>query len=70
MDGHVFKIGDFVRLRTPGVATRGTVYQVRQCLPPGPDGDALYRIKALEDLHERMAKQSELMPLATPQPRR
>ena len=49
MESHVFKVGDLVRLRTPGVSTPGTVYQVRQCLPAGPDGDVLYRVKAYQD---------------------
>jgi hypothetical protein len=69
-DGHVFKVGDFVRLRTPGVSTPGTVYQVRQCLPAGPDGDVLYRVKASQELHERIARQAELIAMAAPQPRR
>jgi hypothetical protein len=42
------------------------VYQVRQCLPPGLDGDVLYRIKRFEDLHERIAKQCELIGMAAP----
>jgi uncharacterized protein YjbJ (UPF0337 family) len=67
MQGHVFKVGDIVRLRTSGMAGRGAVYHVRQCLPAGPDGDVLYRVKAEEELHERIARQTELVPLAAPQ---
>ena len=70
MESHLFKVGDFVRLRTPGVSTPGTVYQVRQCLPAGPDGDVLYRVKADQELHERIARQAELIAMAAPQPRR
>ena len=69
MESHVFKVGDLVRLRTPGVSTPGTVYQVRQCLPAGPDGDVLYRVKAYQELHERIARQAELIAMAAPQPR-
>ena len=54
----------------PEFSTPGTVYQVRQCLPAGPDGDVLYRVKAFEELHERIARQAELIAMAAPQPRR
>jgi hypothetical protein len=67
MRGHLFRVGDFVRLRPPGTGAPGTVYHVRQCLPAGPDGDLLYRVKAAEKSHERIAWESDLLPLAAPQ---
>ena len=67
MKGHVFRVGDTVRFRTSSAAVRGMVYVVRQCLPAGPDGEVLYRVKAAEELHERIACQADLIALAAPQ---
>jgi hypothetical protein len=55
--GHKFKIGQLVnylgRERAPGV------YQVTHLLPP--EGKMFrYRIKNINELHERVAKESEL----------
>ena len=57
MRGHKFKIGQLVyylsRERVPGV------YQITQLLPP--EGDEFqYRIKNVNEPHERVAKESEL----------
>jgi hypothetical protein len=57
MSGHKFKIGQLVnyhgRERAPGV------YQITQLLPP--EGDEFqYRIKNINEPHERVAKESEL----------
>ena len=57
MSGHKFKIGQLVtyhgRERAPGV------YQITQLLPP--EGDEFqYRIKNVNEPHERVAKESEL----------
>jgi hypothetical protein len=57
MSGHKFKIGQLVnyhsRERVPGV------YQITQLLPP--EGDEFqYRIKNINEPHERVAKESEL----------
>jgi hypothetical protein len=56
MSGHKFKIGQLVnylgRDRAPGV------YQVTQLLPP--EGEELqYRIKNINEPHERVAKERE-----------
>ena len=54
---HKFKIGQLVnyhgRDRAPGV------YQVTQLLPP-EDGECQYRIKNINEPHERVAKEREL----------
>ena len=57
MSGHKFKIGQLVnyhgRERAPGV------YQITQLLPP--EGDEFqYRIKNINEPHQRVAKESEL----------
>ena len=57
MTGHKFKIGQLVnylgRERSPGV------YQVTHLLPPA--GEAFqYRIKNVNEPHERVAKENEL----------
>jgi hypothetical protein len=70
MAEHKFQVGQIVRLRSPGAAGPGTVFEVRQKLPAGPDGEVVYRIKALHEAHERMAKESELLPATAPQPGR
>ena len=57
MSGHKFKIGQLVnylgRDRAPGV------YQVTQLLPP-EDKEFQYRIRNINEPHERVAKESEL----------
>ena len=60
------KSGTSFGSRTSEMAVCGAIYNVRQCLPDGPDGDVLYRVKADEELHERIARQTDLVPLAAP----
>ncbi len=57
---HKFKVGDIVTMRS--AANRnvpGGVYEVTKQLPER-DGEFEYRIKSVNELHERVAQQSEL----------
>jgi hypothetical protein len=57
VSGHKFKIGQFVNYR--GRQSASGVYQVTQLLPP--EGEAFqYRIKNVNEPHERVAKEHEL----------
>ncbi len=62
---HKFRVGESVHL-TAGIYVRGrvtSVYKVTQLLPS--DGDEQqYRIKSDTEPHERVAKQSQLEPVA------
>ena len=70
MGAHIFRVGDLVRLRNPGLAAPGNAYEVRQRLAAAPDGDLLYRVKYVQELHDRIVKESELTPAAAPPLRR
>ena len=57
MSGHKYKIGQLVNYLGRDAASG--VYQVTQLLPP--EGEAFqYRIKNVNEPHERVAKESEL----------
>jgi len=58
---HRYKAGQRVRF-SPGAANRtaaGT-YEVTRQLPAGDDGERQYRIKNVQEQHERVVKESEL----------
>jgi hypothetical protein len=57
VSGHKFKIGQFVNYL--GRQSASGVYQVTQLLPP--EGEAFqYRVKNVNEPHERVAKEHEL----------
>jgi hypothetical protein len=61
VSAHKFRIGQNV-LYTSGPYGRGNasaVYKVTQLLPPEGD-DQQYRIKCVDEPHERVAKESQL----------
>jgi hypothetical protein len=59
MPSHKFKVGDVVILK-PGFSRNvpGGVYEVVKHLPS--DGEHEYRIKSANELHERVARESEI----------
>ncbi len=58
MRRHKFKVGQLVHyLRRGGVFG---VYQVTQLLPPAEDEVFQYRIKSVNEAHERVVKENEL----------
>jgi hypothetical protein len=61
MPSHKFRVGDVV-LPMPAVSQNiaGGTYQVTRLLPENR-GEFEYRIKNLEEPHERVARESELM---------
>jgi hypothetical protein len=62
MAGHRFRIGQIVNYRPASRAQdapRGA-YEITGRLPQGNDGQFEYRIKHSSELHERIAKESEL----------
>ena len=61
MSEHKFRVGQSVNyLSGPhGRGPRGDVFKIIQCLPP-QGGDYQYRIRAANEPHDRVAKESEL----------
>jgi hypothetical protein len=66
---HKFTVGQLVELapRVLRVAAGGR-YEVRQLMPTldNEPGDPVYRIKSVEEKHERVALESDLTPFARP----
>ena len=65
MDAHKFKVGQTVSF-TSGPFGRGStdaIYTVTQLLPPEGD-DRQYRIKNVDEPHERVVKESQLNRIA------
>ena len=63
MSAHKFRIGQMVTYRPiqPGVdAPPDGAFMVTARLPEGTDGQFEYRIRNLNEQHERVAKESEL----------
>jgi hypothetical protein len=60
---HKLKIGQIVhyRPRNPRQNTLGGAYAIINLLPQGGDGEFEYRIRSLEERHELVARESELM---------
>jgi hypothetical protein len=58
---HKFKVGQTVRYTSGpyGRGSDGGVYQVTKLLPPEGD-DRQYRIKSVNEPHERVVKESQL----------
>jgi hypothetical protein len=65
--GHKFKIGRLVLFYPKGKGlpqldpARGT-YQVIRRMPPAEDGEFQYEIRSNREGHNRVAKESELIP--------
>ena len=61
MSEHKFRVGQSVNyLSGPhGRGPRRDVFKIIQCLPP-QSGDYQYRIRAANETHDRVAKESEL----------
>lgn len=61
MARHRFKVGQVVSFTParPGVPTAGRRYQIVRLLPP-EGGEFQYRVKAIGETFERMAKENEL----------
>ena len=61
MSEHKFRVGQSVNyLSGPhGRGPRSDVFKIIQCLPP-QSGDYQYRIRAANEPHDRVAKESEL----------
>jgi hypothetical protein len=64
MTEHNFKIGLLVQFYPKGRpdAPRGT-YQIIKRLPAASDGEFQYEIRSSVEEHNRVAKESELMPV-------
>ena len=60
MDTHKFRVGQSVRYTSRGIAISPGVYTVIALLRAGDDGDFKYRIRHSDEIHERVAKESEL----------
>ncbi|MGE0425702.1 MAG: hypothetical protein AB7O88_25810 [Reyranellaceae bacterium] len=60
MHAHKFKVGDYVRVapRTVGAVPAGRYQVVRQMPPEGAQNQ--YRVRYVDDGHERMVKESDL----------
>jgi hypothetical protein len=58
MSGHKFKIGQLVRYLGRDASTG--LYQVPQLLPLDESGALQYRIRNVNEPHERMVKEHEL----------
>jgi hypothetical protein len=54
---HKFKIGQWVSYAAPG--ERRTIYTVTQLLPP-EGGGRRYRIKSVDEPHERVVRETEI----------
>jgi len=61
MSAHKFSIGQSVRYASRGVSTSPGVYTIIALLPQGDDGEFKYRIRHSDEIHERVAKESELI---------
>jgi hypothetical protein len=61
MPDHKFHIGETVQL-TPSIRRRasGGVYEVTKQLPDSSAGEYEYRIKSINEPHERVVRESEL----------
>ena len=61
MPDHKFHIGETVQL-TPSIRRKasGGVYEVTKKLPDSSAGEYEYRIKSINEPHERVARESEL----------
>jgi hypothetical protein len=57
MSDHKFKVGQPVGFR--GGGSRTDVFKIMQCLPP-QGADFQYRIRGVNEPHDRVAKESEL----------
>ena len=60
MDTHKFRIDQSVTYKSRGVASLSGVYTIIALLPPGDDGESKYRIRHSDEIHERVANESEL----------
>jgi hypothetical protein len=61
MSGHKFKVGKIVSYPAGyrGHGRGNDVFKIMQCLPP-QGGDYQYRIRGIDELHDRVAKETEL----------
>jgi hypothetical protein len=61
MPDHKFHIGETVQL-TPSIRRKasGGVYEVTKKLPDSSAGEYEYRIKSINEPHERVVRESEL----------
>jgi hypothetical protein len=61
MPGHKFHIGEIVEL-SPSTLRRavGGVYEVTKRLPESDAGEYQYRVKSINEPHERVVRESEL----------
>jgi hypothetical protein len=61
MPDHKFHIGETVQL-TPSIRRKafGGVYEVTKQLPDSSAGEYEYRIKSINEPHERVVRESEL----------
>jgi hypothetical protein len=61
MSDHKFKIGQSVSYQSGfhGGGSRSGLFKIMQCLPP-QNGDYQYRIRGVDEPHDRVAKESEL----------
>jgi len=66
MARHRFKVGQLAYFAParPGVPTAGRRYEIVRLLPP-EGGEFQYRVKAIGESFERMAKESELTRLSS-----
>jgi hypothetical protein len=66
MARHRFKVGQAVNFAParPGVPTAGRRYEIVRLLPP-EGGEFQYRVKAIGESFERMARESELTRLSS-----
>jgi len=60
MKAHKFQVGDYVRIasRALSAVPPGRYQVVRQMPPEGPNNQ--YRVRFVDDNHERMVKESDL----------
>jgi hypothetical protein len=60
---HKFKIGQIVHYRpsTPRQEILRGAYRIINLLPPREDGESEYRIRSMEEQHELVAKEGELI---------
>jgi hypothetical protein len=61
MSDHKFKVGQTVSYLSSSRrgGSRSDVFKIMQCLPP-QGGDFQYRIRGIDEPHDRVAKESEL----------
>jgi hypothetical protein len=63
MSAHKFRIGQMVTYRPDQSGQDippGGIYMITACLPESVDGQFEYRIRNLNEQHERVAKEREL----------